>query len=107
MAQKMTKKSQKKSSLKPRDSQDYELRSANAKNANEANENYVAKHNAILNTHCTTWSSVISLSGETFPLKQESLHFTHPKISLSALLNRELDTNRIIGLTAVLKDGKT
>ena len=69
--------------------------------------NYVAKDNSILNTHCTTWSSVVSLCGETLPLKQESLHFTHPKISLSALENRELDTNRIIGLTAVLKDGKT
>jgi len=73
----------------------------------EAYKDNVAKHSSILKNHCTTWGLIILLSGATLPLWQEGLHFTQPKISRSALENRELDTKRIIGFTAVLKDGKT
>lgn len=73
----------------------------------EAYENCVAKRKSQFNVHYTTWRLIISLCGETLPLKQESLHLRHPKLSRSALENRELEAKRITGFTAVLKDGKT
>lgn len=47
------------------------------------------------------------VGSESLALLQENLHTGQLNISFSGFENRELDTKRITGLTAVLKDGKT
>lgn len=73
----------------------------------QACDSYVTSHISILSVYLIICSTIVSLCGRTLSLLQESLHTRHLNISFRGLENRELDTKRIRGLTAVLKDGKT